>query len=125
MDDTIKKKTRRSKVKYPALDPAYNLKTRTQLIDYDYTDQLSEKDKEWLNAFTEEYTNANFAHKGKKIQKKKKHKKDSYDRNNARNRDILTRETAQGKYISLDETHTYELEDQIIDRIDKEKSKKD
>lgn len=119
----MEKKNRRSKVKYPALDPTYNLKTRVPLIDYDYLDKLSDKEKEWLNSFTEEYTNANFNHKGKKIQKRKKHTKDAYDRNNARNRDILTREIAQGAYIALEEKHTYNPEDEWIDKIDKKKSK--
>lgn len=118
-----KKKNRRSRVKYPALDPAYNLKTRTHLCDFDYVDKLNEKDKEWLNSFAEEYNNANFSHKGKTIQKKKKHRKDSYDRNNARNRDILTREVAQGAYISLEEKHTYNPEDSWIDKLDKKKKK--
>jgi hypothetical protein len=92
-----KKKNRRSNTKFPALNPALNLKTRTDLIDYDYLDQLSDKDKEWLNRFTEEYTHAKFRHKGPKIQTKKEHIKDSYDRNNSRNRDILTRVKATGK----------------------------
>lgn len=55
-----KKRTRRSQSKYPALDPRLNLRTRQEILDYDYIDQLSEKDKQWLNDFSSEYINADF-----------------------------------------------------------------
>lgn len=55
-----KKRTRRSESQFPALDPKLNLKSRAKLLDYDYVDQLSDKDKQWLNDFTTEYTNADF-----------------------------------------------------------------
>jgi hypothetical protein len=116
-----KKQNRRSKAKYPALYPEYNLKTRTDLIEIDYLDQLTDAEKDWLNRFNEEYVNANFNHKGKLVQRKKAHRKDSYDRNNARNRDILTREKAMGHDVSLKETDMYTPEDAIIKRIDRDK----
>lgn len=111
-----KKKNRRSNTKYPALNPGLNLKTRKDLIDYDYLDKLSEKEKDWLNRFTEEYTNARFDHKGKKIQKQTK---DSYDRNNSRNRDILTRIKAEGKLKATETLNEKDVsvlspEDEII-----------
>lgn len=111
-----KKKNRRNNAKYPALRPELNLKTRSDLIDYDYIDQLSEKDKDWLNRFTEEYTHARFDHKGKKIQTKRK---DSYDRNNARNRDILTRVKAEGRLKATETIDEKDIsvmspEDQLI-----------
>jgi hypothetical protein len=74
-----------------------NLKTRIDLIDYDYVNKLSEKDKAWLNKFTEEYTNASFKKTSKPIQKTKAQRKDAYDRNNSRNRCIYTRAKASGK----------------------------
>lgn len=96
---TTKKKSRRSRSKYPALDPGLNLKTRTDLIDYDYVDKLSKKEKEWLNKFTDEYVNASVDPKNlkKNLHNTEKLKKDCYDRNNARNRCILTQQRAQGK----------------------------
>ena len=103
-----KKKNRRNNEKYPALDKKFTLKTRQELVDYDYIDKLSEAEKDWLNRFTEEYTNAKFNHDGKKIQKSKKYTKDSYDRNNSRNRDILTRVKASGK---LKDTETIQEND--------------
>lgn len=51
-------KGKRARAKYPALRPELNLKSRYELIDYDYLDELSEEDKRWLNKFTEEYVNA-------------------------------------------------------------------
>lgn len=102
---SIKKKNRRSQKKYPALDPQYNLKTRQALLDYDYLDKLSEKEMKWLNKFTEEYVNASFPKgRGKKhLHKSQELKRDCYNRNNARNRDILTREQAQGAAVYLED----------------------
>ncbi len=89
---TTRKKSRRGRTKYPALDPGLNLKTRTDLIDYDYVDKLSPEEKKWLNKFTEEYVNASVDPKKlkKNLHNTEKLKKDCYDRNNARNRCILT-----------------------------------
>lgn len=98
-----RKKNRRSQQKYPALDPQYNLKTRADLIDQDYVDKLSESDKDWLNRFNEEYVNANFKHSGKKLHKSDTLKRDCYNRNNHRNRDILTRAKASGSAIYLED----------------------
>jgi hypothetical protein len=120
----MKKKTKRSREKYPALKPELNLKTRSELIDYDYIDKLSEKDKKWLNQFTEEYTNASLNTKNsrKNLHKTKKLKKDCYDRNNARNRCILTRANATGMIESYDELKKQiNLEDDLIEKLDSEK----
>lgn len=91
--------------KYSALDPGLNLKSRTELLDYDYLDKLSEKELEWLNKFTEEYVNATLNTKNprKNLHRTKSLKKDCYDRNNARNRDVLTRQKAFNKNVYLDE----------------------
>lgn len=95
-----KKKSRRSKTKYPALDPSLNLKTRTEQIDYDYIHKLSPKEKKWLNKFTEEFVNDSFDRNN--LEKNlyantPTKKKECDDRNNARNRCILTQQRAQGK----------------------------
>lgn len=55
-----KRNNRRAQSAYPALDPRLNLKTRSELIETDYIDKLSEKDKQWLNDFNQEYVNADF-----------------------------------------------------------------
>jgi len=82
-----------------------NLKTRTELLDYDYLDKLSPEELAWLNKFTEEYVHASLdtARPKKNLHKNKALRKDCYDRNNSRNRDILTRQKAQNKNIYLDE----------------------
>lgn len=119
------KKTRRDEKKYPALSKTVNLKTRQDLIDYDYIDKLSDKEKKFLNQFTEEYTNASFK-KGKRLLNKKiQSEKDCYDRNNARNRCILTRAKAAGKAINdLDamakqtKKMNWNVEDKLIEMLD-------
>lgn len=90
--------TRRSRYKYAALEKSTNLKTRQNCIDdvKEYFNDLSEKDKEWMNTFMEEYNNANFDHGKKHLHKTKKQKKDCYNRNNSRNRCISSREEAKG-----------------------------
>jgi len=56
----MKKINRRSQSKYPALDPKLNLKTRKDLLDYDYLNKLSPKELQFLNDFSSEYINADF-----------------------------------------------------------------
>jgi hypothetical protein len=98
-------KGKRARTKYPALKPELNLKSRYELIDYDYVEKLSEEDKAWLNKFTEEYVNASLDSENleNNFHCTDELKKDCYRRNNARNRDILTRAKASGTYISTDE----------------------
>ncbi len=83
-----------------------NLKTRTDLIDYDYVHKLSKKDKEWLAKFTEEYTNVSFDRQDYKknlVVKEEKNRKEVDDMNNARNRCIWTRQKASIGPESLDD----------------------
>lgn len=136
-----KPKTKRQKNNYPALFPNLNLKSRYENIDYDYINKLSDKEKDWLNRFTEEYTNANFNHEGKRIHKPKIVEKivkstkkikeidlaktESYDRNNTRNSDILTRQKASSQIVYLEEidknNSNKTTEEDIINKIDAEK----
>jgi hypothetical protein len=98
-------KSKRAKEKYPALKPELNLKTRYELIDYDYIGRLTEEEKQWLNKFTEEYVNASLDSENveNNFHNTQELKRDCYRRNNARNRDILTRAKASGSYVSTDE----------------------
>lgn len=108
---TPKKQNKRSRVKYAALNPAYNLKTRTDLIDYDYIDKLSEREKAWLNKFTQEYVNAGKLNKkDRPLHKTQELRKDCYDRNNARNRCQYTRQKASigNKYLEEHKNELYE-----------------
>lgn len=106
-----KSKSRRSKVKYPNLNRAYNLKTRSEVIDYDYIDKLSEKDKAYLDKFTKEYVGASMDKNPKKnLHKNKRLRKSCYDANNSRNRDVLTRAKAMGKALYIEDVVTNEVE---------------
>lgn len=74
-------------------------------MDVDYLEQLSEKEKDWLNDFNEEYYGANLDFKNLKknrFHKTKKDKKACTDRNNARNRCIYGLAKAGGKLEGLD-----------------------
>lgn len=55
-----KKKNKRSKAKYPNLDKGLNLKSRTEVLDYDYLDKLSPENLAYLNKFSGEHYNAAF-----------------------------------------------------------------
>ena len=98
-------RNRREREKYPALDVTLNLKSRTEAIDYDYLHKLSEREKKWLNKFTEEYTNASFNTKQprKNLHKSKQSRRDCYNRNNARNRDVLTKQKAGNRNTYLED----------------------
>lgn len=114
-----KKKTRRS-VKYPALDPHLNLKTRFEEIEdlASYANTLNDADKAWLNAFAEEEICANFEHSGIKLNDSSQAsvRKRIYDRNNQRNRCIFSREKAQNTMnyledLDIDNSEDAEIED--------------
>lgn len=89
------------KVKYRGLSQHGNLKIRKELLDQDYIDKLSEKEKQWLSNFMLEYVQADFKHPGKRLHKTKKHVKSVYDANNARNRDALAITKSNGMLKGL------------------------
>lgn len=125
-------KNRRNSKKYPAIDVSLNLKTRYEEISdiASYFNKLPKEAKEWMHSFTEEWVNAKFDHKGQKIHKEVEQKRQIYNRNNARNRDILTKVKACGKYIEIDNPKSKKisngenLEDYLIYRVDEEKNSK-
>lgn len=81
------KKTKRSQAKYPALTPKLNSRVKQEKIDFDYLDQLSPSELEWLNKFMEEEMNARFKNDGTDFNQTKEERKKVYDRNNQANRD--------------------------------------
>ena len=93
-------------MKYPALVAKVNLKTRFEEISdlESYAHTLSDEDKAWLNAFSNEEICANFNHSGPKLNDSSDPKVRSriYNRNNERNRCIHTKEQAQGALNSLE-----------------------
>ena len=137
------KKTRRNSTKNPGLVKEVNLKIRHELMDYDYLDKLSPEEKDWLNRFTEEYVHNNFSHPGKRIHPKKTrkaivkktgeprkidiYKKESGDRNNARNRDsysitksnnILEGEAKLNVAIDARKTTRNDVEERMVELLD-------
>lgn len=121
------KKNRRNSTKNPALDPAVNLPNRTELLDYDYIDKLNKKEKEWLNKFTEEYVNDVLDRNNLKnnLHNTEALKKDCDDRNNSRNRDILTRQKSAGilGYLEEEAEPAILVEDSLIEKIDNSNAK--
>lgn len=117
------RKNRRNKTKYPALNPQFNLRSRTELLDYDYLNKLTDKELKYLNKFTEEFVNASVDVKKRwrNLHKTKTLIKDCFNKNNSRNRDILTQQKAMGKHIYLDDIQNignYNDIQSIEDRID-------
>lgn len=132
MDDQQQKKaarpkTRRQRVKYPALNPMYNLKIRhDELSDFDYLDKLNDSEKKFLNDFLDGYVNA--SSKSKMFESKT----ENYKRNNRRNRDLYARAKCQNKltYFSrmskAEESSAERLDhelDKLILKIDMDKGK--
>lgn len=93
-------------------------------MDYDYINKLTTKEKKFLNKFTEEYINASLStdKKWRNLHRTKEAIRDCFNRNNARNRDILTRQKAMGKHIYLEDILEFGKDDQesIDNRIDME-----
>jgi hypothetical protein len=85
-----KKKTvkRQKTKKLWGLEPRTFSRGSRYLVDQDYHKELSQKDKEWLSVFNEEYYSNKLT---KKTKRSKAKRKVIYDLTNARNRDIQTR----------------------------------
>ena len=120
-----KKKSRRSQSEEPDLNPKLNLKRRYELYDQDYIHKLSPKERAWLNKFNREYITDTLDRDNpkKNLHKTKKLIKDCDDRNNARNRDVLTLAKASKQLTDFEElreeTDKNNYEDYIIEELDK------
>lgn len=133
------KKKKRDATKFPGLNKNLFSKVKQEYHDVDYADKLGETDKAWLSQFMEEYLGAqlhkptlkNKYNKGPK-HRNKKLRKDCYDRNNARQRDIYGLSKATGRlsdynseqvndYLeAMSEEDTASYEDRLIKLIDGE-----
>lgn len=132
-----KTKIPRNSEKYPTFNLKRQVSNRREILEVDYLNQLSEKDKDWLNRFNEEFALANFNHKGKLLDGSKEARKKSYDANNARNRCLYTKAKVTGLLnnspteshlkASIDEkaSNIYEsYEDALVGAIDKRRKLK-
>lgn len=101
-----------------------NLKSRQELIDYDYLKKLTPEEKAWLNKFTDEYVNDAVDRKdlSNNLHNTKALKKNCDDRNNARNRCILTQQKSMGKLNYIEELVESPIsgEDEIIQKLDED-----
>lgn len=135
-----KRKKKRDITAHPGLDKKLFSKVKQEYHDMDYINQLDDKSKKWLSQFMEEHLGAQLdpdtlknKYNRKAFHKTKKMRKDCFDRNNARQRDIYGLSKAIGKlddynsedtaqYLeSLSEEDSYE--DRLIDEIDKKNLK--
>ena len=97
-----------------------------------YVDQLTDEEKDWLDRFSHEYVCGNFNHSGEILHNTDELRKDCYARNNRRNRDIHTQESAKGMLNSVEQMYDHwstrerlneALKDSVFNRI--KRSKKD
>lgn len=130
------KKVPRNKLKYPTFEVKRAVVNRREELEVDYLDQLTEEEKVWLNQFQEEWVCANFQNKDKLLDKTDKYRKDRYNANNRRNRDVLINAKVRGlinrleseshlqHFLDTDETNYNHTEEHLINIID-EKNKKE
>ena len=111
--------------KYPALKKNLNLKSRQDEIEVDYIHKLSEKEKEWLNKFNEEYVNTTFDRENLKnnIHNTLELKQDCDHRNYKRREDLYVRQKARDNLSYLDDDNSKKFkienyEDNLIKKIE-------
>lgn len=101
----------REKTEYSAVKLNVNLKSRAEDIKdvASYFNELSDKDKAWMNKFMEEYNNASFKKNNEQnLMKTDQEKRDSYNRNNARNRDIYNRLKMNNDLVYIEDLNNQE-----------------
>lgn len=132
--DLPKKKTKRDRYKYPGLMKDATSRIRREYLDQDYINKLSHEEKEWLSNFNEEWLGAKFNHQGEVLHKDKKEKREIYNRNNARNRCILSVAKARNQLVESEDLKSIleneenrrnvnpdNIEDALIEFIDSKK----
>lgn len=119
-DKTKKQRSRRDKVKYPALRKEYNPKIRAEYNDMDYLHLLNPEELEFLNKFIEEENNTSFKNDGTDLNQSKEDRKKIYDRNNARQRCLYSQlKLNNNKLVNYDAVGT-EIENQAQRELDPE-----
>ena len=73
-----------------------------------------------MNKFTEEFINASFntEQPRRNLHKSKEKRREIYNKNNARNRDVLTKQKASGKHIYLEDILNAHAECKEINKLD-------
>lgn len=133
------KPTKRSQSEFPGLDKGVNGRKRWEYLDCDYSEKLSQEEKQYLSNFNEEFLSGNFSHPGPKLHTSENWEEindmrlECYDRNNSRNRCLLSEAKALGKTAEIDAAEVdkmqrgseHNAEDIIIDRIDNPNDEKE
>lgn len=113
---------RRSKSKYPNLNPRFTLKHRQELIDFDYLDKLDEESLKFLNTFVGEWVGASFKKKSdteyceSNLHKTSEQRKELYSNNNKRNHDIYTKKSCTKGLDRLTECQLDDLRDKDLNK---------
>lgn len=123
-----KPKPQKRDVDQAGLNPKKFSRIKQEFHDIDYADKLSPEDRDYLHRFMEEDLGARMNHDGKKIYRKTKDKRASYQRNNKRNWDVYGLGKVQGKIIlddaivnisdKIQNLETTNPEDAMIENID-------
>jgi hypothetical protein len=115
-------KKKRDLVKTPGLNKNLFSRVKQEYHDIDYAQHLSKKDQIWLSQFMEEDLGAQLnevtlknKYNRKAMNKSKKQRKNCFDRNNARQRDIYGLSRAGGKLDHLDQPMLDMLDSTIED----------
>lgn len=115
-------KLKEIRTKYKHLNPNYQPASRRDLIDYDYLEQLSEDELEFLNKFTAENISANFKDIPSSRLVNDSIKKQVFKENYRRNADIMAQSRSKK---SIDEippiytAHDNNILDTLCDILDK------
>lgn len=123
------KTNRRNQQKHPDLDPKYTLKSRADLLDQDYLHKLSPEELDFMNQFNKEYVSGSVDRENveENLHNTRELIKDCDDRNNSRNRDVLTREKASKRISSFEELNEdvsiENYEDHLIEELDKKEAR--
>jgi hypothetical protein len=103
---------RRKRDPHAGLNPRMHPMARREYLDGDYYEKLNDKEKAFMSKFIDEYYGGSLANKDDKVKRKKdlhktnKLRKECYDRNNARNRDMTILANTRGRMDQLHETAT-------------------
>lgn len=130
-----KPKKKRDVKQYPGLDRKLFSRVKQEYHDIDYAHKLSDDDKAWMSQFMEEHLGANLDEErldnkygNEPFHNTRELRKDCFDRNNARQRDIYGLNKATGTLDSFDKAIEYledlsdkdlTFEERFLDKLDK------
>ena len=110
---------KRDKASYPGLVKNLFSKKKQEYHDIDYADKLNDKQKKMLSQFMEEWLGARLnGESKKKFHSTAKRRKQVYDMNNARERDIYSLMRATGRLDNMSYTELANVLDQSLDNVD-------